>query len=341
MKQKIRVIQYGVGVHGSIMAALALRKPGMEIVGAIDIAEEMVGKDLGEVLGMDKEVGVKVSNDPDAVFSTVKADIVLHATVSFLREVWSQIVKPVEAGINVITIAPDMGYPYARYAELAKEIDEKAKMVGVTVLGTGVNPGFAMDWLPLALSGICHEVSKIKVTRLVDVSKTGAGFLKGVGIGMTIDEFNKGKANGSVTLDFVSSESMSMVADSLGWKLDEMKKTAEAVISEKYIETPNIKIEPGRVCGHRERLHGIKNGKELITLEAQAGVGLELEAKNTISIEGDPNITETMTVQGTPGGPAIAVNMIPHVINAKPGLLTMKDMPIAPCLLRDVRDLLL
>jgi len=340
MEGKIRVIQYGLGTAGHDMATLMLNKEGIELVGAIDIAEEMIEKDLGKVLGIDKQLGVKVSNDPNAVFSQVKADIVLHATVSFLPEVWSQIVKPVEAGMNVITLAAEMAYPYPKYPELAKEIDGKAKEFGVTVLGAGVNPGFVMDLVPLVLTEVCRDVRKIKVTRLVDLSKFTA-FLKKVGIGMTVGEFNKAKANGSIhTPGFTNPESMSMVADSLGWKLDEVKETAEPIISQEYIETPNIVIKPGMVCGFDERRYGIKNGKELITLEVRSGVGLELEAKTTISIEGDPSVTETMTGQAASGGSAVAVNMIPHVINAKPGLVTIKDLPIAPCLLRDPRDLI-
>jgi len=329
MKEKTRVIQHGLGTTGSAMAKLMLEKSESALVGAIDIAGEKAGKDLGEIVGLGKKVGITVSKDPDVVFAKVKADIVLNATVSFMPEIWSQIIKPVEAGMNVITIGEEMSYPYAKYPELAKEIDEKAKKYGVTILGTGVNPGFAMDFLVLALCSLCHSIRKIRVTRLVDFSPYPASVLQLLGVGFNADEFNQGKAKGSIYTFIGLRESMSMVADGLGWKLDEMKETVEPVISEKHIETP-MKIEPGKAYGFDQRCRGIKDGEDVIILEELGRVGPGLEPKNTISIEGIPDIIETMSVPPsnlTASGHA--VNLIPHVISAQPGLVTMKDLPLA------------
>lgn len=326
MKEKTRVIQYGLGTTGGRMAKIVLERGDMEIVGAIDVAKEKVGKDLGEVLRLDKKVGVIVSDDPDVVFTKVKADVVLHATVSFAPEVWSQIVKAVQAKMNVITIAEEMAYPYAKYPKLAKEIDEEAKKQGVSVLGTGVNPGFAMDSLVLLICGVCQQIRKVRVTRLVDFSPFPASALRKLGIGFTVDEFHKGKAEGSIPTFTGLLESMSMVADGLGWTLDEVKETIEPVITEKRIETP-IEIGPGKTYGFDQACRGIKGGQEVIILEELGRVGPGIEPMNTVRIEGIPDIIETMNIPPSNiTAAAHAVNLIPHVLKANPGLITMKDL---------------
>lgn len=339
MKKNIRVIQYGLGTTGQEIATLMLEKEGIEIVGAIAKTRN-IGKDLGEVLSADKPLGVTVSNDPQTVFSSVEADLVVHATISHLPDAWQQIVEPIEKGMDVITIAGRMVYPRA---ELAKEVDEKAKQCGVTVLGTGVNPGFALEVLPLFLSGICRKVTKVKVTRVVDMSKIRRSFLTKLGIGLTLDEFQKASTNGSL-LDlsgFAGQESMTMIADTFGWNLDESKVVVEPVLAETQIKAANIELEPGMVRSYSVQRSGIKDGKECVRVEVECGVGFDFEAKNIIAIEGDPNVTESMTVEGAAGTAPLVVNSIPHVINAQPGLITLKDLPVTPCLLTDARDLIM
>jgi len=326
MRKKIRVIQYGLGTTSGTMAKFMLEREGIEIVGAIDIDKEKVGKDIGEVLGLDEKVGVIVSDDPDVVITKTKADIMVHGTVSFAPEVWSQIAKAVEAGMNVITIAEEMAYPYVKYPKLAEEIDKKAKQHRVSVLGTGVNPGFAMDLLVLLICGVCQQIRKIRVNRLVNFSPFPAPLLRKLGIGFTVDEFNEGRANGSILTFIGLLESMSMVADGLGWKLDEVKQTIVPVLTEKLIETP-IEIEAGKTYGFDQSCRGIKNGQEIIILEEFGRVGPGIDSKNTISIEGVPNIIETMNIPPSDvTAAAHVVNLIPHVLKAKPGLITMKDL---------------
>ena len=337
MERKIRVIQYGLGTTGLEIVTLMLEKEGIEIVGAIAKTKN-IGKDLGDVLGLKKRLGVTVSSDPEAVFSSVKADLVVHATVSYLPDAWTQVMKPIEAGLNVITIAGGLVFPPP---DLAKEMDEKAKRFGVTVFGTGVNPGFALDLLPLFLSGISRKVNKITVRRIVDFSKIRPEFLRKVGIGMTMKEFQKASAEGSILAleSWANPGSLNAIADSLGWKLDETKVTVEPILAERIIDAPNIKVEPGILWAFNVKRQGMRNGKEMVSVEVECGVGLEFEAKNEISIEGDPNITETMIVEGASGTAPLVVNNIPHVLNAQPGFFTPLDLPVTPCLLRDVREL--
>src|SRR3989338_6881327 len=194
--KKIKVIQYGLGAMGSKMVDMVLRKEELELVGAVCRCKEKIGKDIGELLGLGKKIGVKCY-DEDYVFKNIKADVVLHAAVSYVPEVWKQIKKAVQAGMNVITIAEEMGYPFAKYTKISKEMDKLAKKHKVTILGSGINPGFAIDYLPLALTGILQDVNSIRVTRLVNFAPFGQSIQNNIGIGLTLQEFRKGVANAS------------------------------------------------------------------------------------------------------------------------------------------------
>ncbi len=325
--EKLRLVLYGVGAIGSRIAEFLLEKEGVEIVGAIDVAKEKVGKDLGEVLALGRQLGVVVSDDPDAVLSKVKADVVVHATTSFLKKAYPQIVKAIEHGVNVVSTCEELSYPYPREPELAKKLDELAKKHGVTVLGTGINPGFLMDTLIIALTGVCQRVETIKVTRVINAATRRASFQKKIGVGLTVDEFKEKMERKVITGHVGLEQSISMIASALGWKLDKIE-----------VETKAIKVKPDQVAGLRQLARGIRRGREAITLDLQAYVGAE-EEYDSITIEGVPSIRGKISpcVHGDLATVAIVVNSIPKVINAEPGLVTMKDLPVPSAALEDMR----
>jgi len=321
----LRLVLYGVGEIGSRIAKLVLEKEGMEIVGAIDVAKEKVGKDLGDVLALGRKLKVPVSDDPDAVFSKVKANIAIHATTSFLKQAYPQIAKAIEHGVNVVSTCEELAYPME--PEIAKKLDELAKKHGVTVLGTGVNPGFIMDTLIIALTGVCQKVETIKVDRVINAAARRASFQKKIGIGLTVEEFNEKIERKIITTHVGLEQSISMIASALGWKLDKIE-----------VETKAIKARSGLVGGLRQLALGIKRGKKAITLELQAYVGAE-EEYDSITIEGVPSIHGKISpgIHGDLATVAIVVNSIPKVMNAEPGLLTMKDLPVPSAAIEDMR----
>ncbi|MBX4196807.1 NADP-binding protein [Candidatus Pacearchaeota archaeon] len=331
---KIRVIQFGLGAMGSMMAKIMLEKKDLQIVGAIDRKPENQGKDLGVVLGLKRNVGVKVSDNADEVFRTSKADIMLHAAVSYVPKVWEQIQGAVKQGISVITIAEEMGYPFPKYPALCNEIDATAKKYDVSVLGSGINPGFAMDLMPLFLTGICQNVKEIKVTRVIDFSPFGPAIQKNIGIGMDVSEFKQGVKEGKLPLHIGLPESLSMLAHGLHWDIDKIIETRDPVAAKKPITVPGyMKIKKGNVAGFDHRCFGMKNGKKVITLEELGRVDPKEEYYNRIIIEGIPRLVETINVPpGNITTTSHAVNLIPVVLNAKPGLLSMLNLPVAPAL---------
>lgn len=342
MENEIKVLLIGLGPMGRRIAKGILEKSGMRVVGAIDIAKDLVGKDLGEILELGKNLGVTVMDDAEGLLSRIEADIAVIATRSYLKDVYPQISLCIKNGINVISTCEELSYPYYKHPELSTEIDALAKKYGVTVLGTGINPGYLMDALPITLTGACQRVESIKVTRMMDSSKRRIPYQKKIGTGLSPEEFRRMIDEKKITGHVGLVESISMIAAALGWKLDEIKEfPPEPVIAEREIVTSYTTVKPGQVAGLKSVAHGIKNGKPVIVLEFISHAAVE-EEYDSVVIEGVPRIEEKIAggVHGDLGTVAVIVNMIPKVLNAKPGLVTMKDLPLPSAVTEDVRTYL-
>ena len=335
---EVKVLLYGVGAIGSSIAILLLKKRGVKIVGAIDTDPDKVGRDLGEVIGTERPLGITVSNNPDKILLEVKADIAVHATSSHLRNVYPQLVALIKNGVNVISTCEELSYPYVSDPDLAAELDKLAKEHDVTVLGTGINPGFLMDTLAITLTGVCQEVKSIRIERVIDAAKRRIPFQRKIGAGLTVEEFKekmKNKTIGHIGLK----QSIAMIANALSWNLQKIEiDVVEPVIAQRHVESKDIKVEPGKVAGLRQYAYGIMDEEPVATLVFQAYIGAG-EEYDSITIEGTPGICEKITpcIHGDLGTAAVIVNSIPKVINAPSGLKTMKDLPIPFAVLEDMR----
>jgi len=334
--KKIRVIQFGLGAMGSVMVKIVLEKKELELVGAVIRSDEDNGKDIGKLIGLNKKTGIKASNNPEEVFKKAKADIMLHAAVSYVPQVWEQIKPAVVSGINVVTIAEEMGYPFVKYPSLSREMDKTAKKHNVSILGSGINPGFAMDLMPLIISGICREVKSVRVTRVIDFSPFGPSIQKNIGIGMNAKEFKNKLKSKKLPLHIGLPESTYMLASGLQWKIDKLMEKREPVLAKHSIKVPGyMTVQKGKVAGFNHRCFGFYKGKKLITLEELGIVDPHEKYENIITIEGNPKLIETINVPpGNITTTSHAVNLIPQVVNARPGLLSMLDLPVAPVLVK-------
>lgn len=326
---KIKVILVGLGPIGTMIGKYLASKEWIEIVGGIDIAKDLIGKDVGEHLGIGK-LGVAITDDYDEAISKTKPDIAVVATVSYLDKVYPQLEKILEYGVDIISTCEELSYPYIVDKKLAEKIDALAKKHGATVLGTGINPGFLMDTLVITLTTACKEVHKIKVERQMDASTRRGPFQKKIGAGLTVEEFrekiDKKIISGHVGLE----QSIALIAGAIGWKLNKIEvDPVEPVISEKKIVTDFVTVEPGKVAGLKQSARGIVGDEAKIILEFRAYVGAP-EEYDAITIEGVPPINEKISpcVHGDHGTVAVIANMIPKVLKAPPGLLTMKDMTL-------------
>jgi hypothetical protein len=334
MTNRIRTIHYGLGSIGSGITRLAAQRANLEIVGGIDIDEQKVGRDMGEVIGLDQPLGLLVSSDAVGLFSRTKADVVLHSTGSYLEQVRPQLIEIIEAGLNVVSTCEELAYPQAQYPALAEELDALAKKHSVTVLGTGVNPGFAQDTIAIAATGVCQDVKHITVTRTVEAGERRLPLQRKVGAGLTVAEFEE-KAKKREIRHVGLEESATMVAHALGWQLDKVEETIEPVIAEKPVKSQFIEVKEGQVSGVHQVARGTKGGQELIALHLYMHIGAE-KPGDSVVIEGRPNIELTIKgIHGDLATAAMAVNAVPKVVSAPPGLVTMKDLPLVCASLGD------
>jgi 4-hydroxy-tetrahydrodipicolinate reductase len=337
--EKVKVLAYGVGVVGGYIAKYLLEKEGVQVVGAVDVAKDKVGKDVGEVLGLKKKVGVTVSGNIDSALSRVKADIAVHATSSYLKDTFAQIASIMEHGVNVISTCEELAYPYVSEPKLAKKLDALAKKYDVTVLGTGINPGFLMDTLVMTLSAPCQKIEKIEAVRVMNAATRRLPFQKKIGAGLSVQEFTRKIEEKQITGHVGLEQSIAMIADALAWKLDKVVvQPAEAVIAKKPVESKDIRVSAGKVAGLRQKARGIAKDKEVIISDFRAYIGAE-EEYDAVTIKGVPEIRQRISpcVHGDLGTVAMIVNSIPKVINAPAGLVTMKDLPIPSAALEDMR----
>ena len=326
MSEQIKVIQYGIGPIGSIITRFISEKTKLKIIGAVDKDENKQGKDLGELAGMDKALGVKVVKDLTHLTKDNQAEIAVLTTTSGLLDIKPQVLELVGRGMNVVSTCEELTYPWITNPKIASEIDEAAKRNNVTVLSTGVNPGFLMDFLPLTISSVCRQIRNIKVERIQNALQRRLPFQKKIGSGLTKAEFEK-KVSAKEIRHVGLTESVHMIAARMGWELDETKDIIIPVVSNDIIRSEYFNINPGDIIGVQQTGLGIRNGVELIKLVFKASLG-ELSPRDRIIIDGIPSID--MTIGGGVNGDiatcAITVNAIPTVVRAKAGLRTMADI---------------
>jgi len=327
----IRVLFYGLGPIGAAVARQVATRKGFQIVGAVDIDRAKVGLDLGDVIGMGKKLKVRVTNDAPGAIKSGKPDVAVLCTSSSLKKVMPQIELVLGKKVAIVSTTEELSYPVGKNRSLAKKIDLLAKKAKVAVLGTGVNPGFAMDALPITLTGICERVDSIRVDRIQDARTRRLPFQQKIGSGLTKQQFAAKVKDGSVRHVGLA-ESVTMIADAMGWKLDKVTDEIQPKIAEQPVASELIAVDPGYVCGLIQDGIGYVKGKPLITLHMEAYLGAP-ESYDAVTIEGHPRITQKVAggLHGDVATASITVNSIPKILRVAPGLRTMADMPIPSC----------
>lgn len=333
---EVKVLVWGLGAMGSGMVSMLARKEGVKVVAGIARTPAKAGKDLGEIAGCEP-MGVRATNDAAEAFRT-KPDVVLLNTASFVREVFPEIETCLSRGAHVITIAEEMAYPWVASPELAEKLDSLAKKAGKTVLGTGINPGFVLDTLIITLTGVTRDVKRIHARRVNNLAPFGPTVMRTQGVGTTVAEFEKGLKENTIVGHIGFPQSCHLIARALGWKIDRVIEEREPIISKVERKTKYVSVKPGDVAGCRHTARAYSGGREVIFLEHPQQVCPELEGVETgdyINIEGDPPISMAIRpeIPGGTGTIAIAVNMIPAVVEARAGLLTMADLPVPRAIL--------
>ena len=331
MSRNLGIVQFGCGPIGCSIARLASQRASLSVRGAIDIDPALVGRDVGDVAAAGGKLGAVVRGDAREALAELRPDVVFHTTGSKVAEVFDQLTLIAAAGASVVSTCEELAFPEYRDPALAERLHELALHHGVSILGTGVNPGFLMDTWPLFMSTLCADVRRVRVVRVQDASGRRVPFQRKIGAGMSVAEFDAavaGGAFGHVGLQ----ESAAMLAAGLGWRLDEISESIEPVLLDREVRSAHAAVPPGAVAGLKQVAVGTRGGEPAVELEFHAYLGAP-RSYETVSLAGTPPLEVTIE-GGTPGDiatAAIVVNSAAAVAAAAPGLYRMHQLPVAGC----------
>ena len=327
-KGPIRVVHFGLGPIGAGVVRQVAARQGFKIVGAVDIDPAKAGRDLGDIASVGRQLKVKVSADARKTIKSAKPDVVVLCTSSSMKGILGQIESILKLRVPIVSTTEELSYPTKANMRYARIVHAMAKKAKVAVLGTGVNPGFVMDALPIMLTGVCERVEAIRVDRIQDARIRRLPFQQKIGAGLTREQFQKKVDDGSVRHVGLA-ESVSMIADALGWKLDRITDEIQPKIATETVASEFLAVDPGYVCGIIQDGIGYRGGEPVITLHMEAYLGAP-ESYDSVTISGSPAITSKVAggVHGDIATTSIVVNSLPKVLEVAPGLHTMRDMPL-------------
>lgn len=328
--EKMKLVQIGMGPLGQKIIRFAMERENLKLVAAIDPAPGITGQDVGTLCGI-KPLGVRVQASLPAFRGRNRPRVAVISTVSSLERLVPQVVAAAKAGLNVVCTCEELSYPWIAQPALAHEIDRVCKAHGVACVGTGINPGFLMDYLPSVFSGVCQKVNHVRVTRVQDASTRRVPFQQKIGAGLTLKQFRE-KARRGILRHVGLAESVHMIAAALGWNLDRTTELLKPVIASRRITSGYIPIEKGLAAGVEQIGKGYIGRRALIELRFRAAVG-EPNSHDTVEIDGEPSFVSTVAggVNGDVATCAITLNAMHSILRARPGLKTMLDLPVPTC----------
>jgi len=322
----IRVVIVGLGPIGAAVARQIVERKGFRLVGAVDIDPRKLGQDTARVIGLEKPLRVKVTNDIGKTIKSATPHVAVLCTSSALKSVVGQFEEVLRHRVPIVTTTEEAAYPSRANRRLAARLDAAARKAKVAVLGTGVNPGFTMDALPIALTAVCERVTSIEVLRVQDARIRRLPFQQKIGAGLTREQFAHRVDAGTVRhVGFT--ESIQMIADAMSWKLDRVTDEIEPKMADADVASDLLSVRAGQVCGLVQRGTGYVNGEPRIRLRLEAYLGAP-ESYESVLVEGSPRIHSRIDggVHGDIATASMAVNAIPAVMSASPGFRTMRDL---------------
>jgi len=322
----IRVLLVGLGPIGASVARQVVDRNGFTLVGAVDVDPGKVGRDAADVIASGKPLRIKVTGDIGKTIKAVKPDVAVLCTSSSLKSVVGQFEQVLKHRVPIVTTTEEAAYPSRTNRRTFARLDAAARKAKVAVLGTGVNPGFTMDALPIALTAVCERVTSIEVLRVQDARIRRLPFQQKIGAGLTREQFDRRVDAGTVRhVGFT--ESIQMIGDAMAWPLDRITDDIEPKMADADVASDLLTVSAGQVCGIIQRGTGYVDGEPRIRLRLEAYLGAP-ESYESVLIEGSPRIHSRIAggVHGDIATASMAVNSIPAVLAAAPGFRTMRDL---------------
>lgn len=326
-----RVALVGIGATGAGIARAVLSRPGWSLARVVD--PEKAGENAAAVAGV-AGPGASIESSTDDL-ARDRVEVAIVATVSRAAQVVETIAEILEQGVPVVTICEELTHPAGEPA-IVEQLDQLARAKGVALVGTGVNPGFLMDTLPLCLTAVMDRVQRIQVTRVVDFSEYG-GAVARFGLGLTEEEFLSARADGQLPGFLGFLQSMGQVCEVLGWSGAEMNvEPLEPLV---IAATPRpgllIDVAAGTVAEVGQRATTTVDGREVIELELKFGYlkSEGIDGGDEIAIVG---CNRTLRLATEPPGfdslgatAAIATNLAAHAPDLPSGFCTTADLPVS------------
>jgi hypothetical protein len=327
---RIKIAQYGLGPIGIQTLKLAAKRSWFEVLGAVDIDPDKADNDLGTFLQEENLAGMPIHRSLDELCATKAPRLIFHTTVSSFSNAFSQLEPIVRRGISVVSSCEELVFPQLRQPALASRLDSLCRETGARVVGTGVNPGFVMDLLPICLTGVSREIRAVHVQRVVNASTRRGPLQRKIGSGLPAEHFQRLLTAGQAGHAGLK-ESLALIAHCLAWPLEHLQETGAPVVAEQDISTEHLQVKAGQTCGLHQRAEGRVNGRTCLTLDLK----MYLDAKNphdAIQIDGDPplNLVIKGGIAGDEATVAALVNTAPRLLDSPPGLRLVTDLP-APC----------
>lgn len=307
--EALRVAIYGAGLVGGNLARVLAARPSITVHGPYGRSERTAALTSG-------------------------ADVVVIATTSFLAAVADDVREAIEAGSNVITTAEEAAFPWANDAAIADRLDALARSRGVTVLGAGLNPGYAFDALVVTACGYAWSVDALQVVRVVDLSGFGATVMGRLGIGYSPEGFRAGVEAGTIFGHIGFPQSMHVVAGKLGVEIERIERSMEPIFAREALSCRELTVEPGTSAGFEQRYIAHAGGKPWFEAIFTGHVGLHeigLEPRDEIHVLGETPLHLTASPGMNPqiGSAAVLANSLRRVVAAPPGWTTVADLPPA------------
>lgn len=325
-----RIIIVGLGPLGMKTVRFAVERKRMKIIGAVDTNPAFAGKDLGVHCGL-KTMGIVISPSLRVALKDAQADCAVLTTVSSIAKLEGQVSEAAKSGLNIVSTCEELAFPWTTAPAVARRIDAVCRKHGVTCLGTGVNPGFLMDFLPCVLTAVNQEVKRIVVQRVQDASIRRVPFQQKIGAGLSLADFRLKRAAG--TLRHVGlTESVHLIAHAMNWEVTKVTESLKPVVATTTLTTGYKRITKGMARGVEQIGRGYVGNREVIKLHFRAAVG-EPRSFDRIEIKGQPNLMSEIAggVNGDVATCAILLNAVRSTIAAGPGLKTMLEVPAVAC----------
>ncbi|MEM6750721.1 MAG: dihydrodipicolinate reductase [Planctomycetota bacterium] len=330
VQEPVRIAQFGLGPIGIESVRLAATRPWAKLVGGVDIDPAKVGKSLGDLTGDASLAHAKVYDSFEALCDALGDDapqIVLHTAGSSAKVSLKQMEPMVRRGVSVASTCEQLLFPGVRAPEEACAMHGLCAEHNARIVGTGVNPGFVMDLIPVQATAVSRSVDAIHVTRVVDASTRRQPLQKKVGSGMAPAEFqalfDQGKAGHAGF-----QESAALVCHAMGWPTSDLRERLEPVVAEARIETDHFTVEPGQVRGLHQIVEAWDGETKRVELDLTMALA-EPEPHDRVVIQGDPPL-DLLFQGGVPGDTATVAALLSAAARLSacpPGLLLMTDLP--------------